>query len=113
MERNQRLFIFLSKKGLTHTEYAKRVGASRQQVSNWKAETHPVPDKYVLRTIEFFPDLDYRWFLSGIYVPVSDDVDGLKQKILELTNDLLESNKLIIIGKDEVIGLQKQLLVQG
>ncbi|WP_163321640.1 hypothetical protein [Draconibacterium mangrovi] len=104
MNRNDRLFEFLKSIGESQVDYGKTVKASRQQVSNWKAGK-PIPDKYMVKTIENYPDIDARWLITGKSSAGDYGIEVLKDKILNLTEQLLAE-------KERVIDLQAKLIPQ-
>jgi len=99
---SNRLFEFLKTIGETQADYGRAVKATRQQISNWKGGT-PIPDKYLIKTIESYPDLDARWFITGKSSTNEYAVEVLKDKVLSLTEKLLAE-------KERVIHLQEKLM---
>lgn len=102
MAQNERLFEFLKTIGETQANYGRTVKATRQQVSNWKAGK-PIPDKYVLKTIESYPDIDARWFITGKSSTNEHTIEALKDKVLSLTEKLLEEKERVIYLQDKFI----------
>ncbi len=61
----QRLRSWLDHKKISQSDFGVQVKASRGQVNNWCTSAAPIPAKVKVKTIEIFPDLPARWFLTG------------------------------------------------
>jgi len=63
---NQRLNSFLEKKEILSEDFKKSIGVkSRQQVSNWRTLSDPIPDKHLISIITVYPELNANWLLTG------------------------------------------------
>lgn len=63
---NQRIATFLDHFRISQEDFrvAMRV-KSRQQISAWLTSKENIPDKYILRTIEMYDQINHRWLLTG------------------------------------------------
>lgn len=103
MTRNERLFNYLDSSRDTYADYARKVKATRQQVGNWKKGTHTIPDKYLVRTIEIYKDIDARWLLTGETNELSNDVKELNDKVIWLSDQLLAEKERVIRLQNKII----------
>ena len=102
MTKNVRLFEFLKLKGISQADFAKRIGATRQQVTNWKTGTHTIPDKYIIATIKEYSDIDARWLITGKTNELPVEIETLHNKIILLAEELLDSKNRIIQLQDSL-----------
>lgn len=83
MGRNQRFSKVLADKGISQTEYAKRIGVSSAAVNAWCNRGGLGIDPIERLLIEF-PDVDARWLITGEYS---------KKENLQKESDRLYENK--------------------
>lgn len=61
---SDRLRSFIQSTGLNDSEFAKKIGATRQQVSDWK-NGRAIPLGRISDMIDCFPEFNSHWLLSG------------------------------------------------
>lgn len=110
---SDRLGDFIKSSGLTDKEFSKKIGATRQQLSDWK-HGRPIPLGRLSDIIEAFPVFNSHWLLSG-HGQMLNEFDG-KEKVEQLNTcsdpfcvherEVMKSDldKL----KQEIISLQKE-----
>lgn len=76
---NTRFIKLLNKSSLSSTEFGEKIGATKQQISNWKAN-YSIPIKQVSAILELFPELDARWLLLGEGDMYGNSCPNCKQK---------------------------------
>lgn len=63
---NQRLVSFQEQENFSWEKLRIQLGVRRkQQVSNWKNLNEKIPDKFIIKLIEIFPNLNARWLITG------------------------------------------------
>lgn len=80
MNYNSRMIETMKILDMTAAEFAQKIGASRQAVSNWKTGSYDTPPKYVIRVIEIFEQIDARWLLTGVET-VKSEIDENYEKM--------------------------------
>jgi len=91
-----RIMKVLSDHNIADTDYCKKIGIQSQVITAWKNGTRPVADKYVLKTIELFDDIDARWLITGERDKNIDEAMKLKDEIdkrEKLINDRILKNE--------------------
>lgn len=103
---NERLKVWLYYKKISQTDFGKTLGKSRTQINSWCSSRSPIPDKYIIETIELFPDLPARWFITGVgkMLPLQPEDDNITEG---LSNDKCcklceEKEKLIIELRERI-----------
>ena len=101
MNRNERVVEAAHKSGLKDIDFARRIGATKQQFANWKSGSQGVPEKYIVKIIEEFPTVNARWLVTG---EPQANTNGHNP------NELTELKNTIIKDKDTIIALQNKLI---
>lgn len=116
----ERVLEVIKQSGITASDFGRKIGATRQAIANWKAGSHPVPDRYLIRIIEVFPEVDARWLITGDHQGKTRElleqeeyhllVQTMKQEIIDLQKSLNETSSKLLTEKDEVKQLQRELI---
>lgn len=110
----ERLKAFIKHIGLKPAEFAREIGASRAQVSDWcngkKMSLVKIGDM-----LELYPELDGHWFLTGEGNMLQDSEESTNNKVAnkngfqknseEGINELKETIKKL---QEEIIELQRE-----
>lgn len=113
---NERLSKFLLYKNLSQTECAKLLGVSRQNVNAWTMPGGSFGLKPVMSILEYFPELDARWFITGVGSMISEQSDtsvdcnseNYEWIINNLRNQIEEKDKQIFEMRDKLIDLVRE-----
>lgn len=100
MDYNQRVIEVMHQQDMSASEFARKVGTTRQAVYNWKQGTHDVPVKYVIKIIIVFDKVDARWLITGQETGVTKEDEAYQQ--------LLEENERF---KGEMSELREQIKI--
>jgi transcriptional regulator with XRE-family HTH domain len=101
MNRTERVIETAHKSGLKDIDFARRIGATKQQFANWKSGSQGVPEKYILKIIEEFPTVNARWLDTG--EPQTQINNHNPDELAELKNTIIKD-------KDTIIALQNKLI---
>lgn len=105
---NQRLDEIVKYTQLSKIEFAQRIGASKQEVSNWTSGTR-ISVRRIKDILDAFPKLNGHWFMTGEGKMCLDEERGgkyfekeepeekslefYKKRIVELSEKLIESQE--------------------
>ena len=105
MNRTERVIEAANKSNLKDIDFAKRIGASKQQFANWKSGAQGVPEKYLIKIVEEFPTVNARWLITG-----EGSLNGVNHSEQDDSHlhELLLMKDQIIQAKDEIISLLKK-----
>jgi transcriptional regulator with XRE-family HTH domain len=92
----------LAEKKISQVEYAKKIGTSRANISNWATHKSAVPLDRIIELFGIFPDVDIEWLLTG---KDRQNKPELAQK--EFTGLVQDQN---IDDKDYIIQLQREVI---
>jgi len=96
---------------MTDSEFAMKVGSTRQQFSNWKNNGVNVPDKYIIRAIEQFPEVNARWLITGTQGEESEKIktfEEYKAEFAKSYKEIIELKDRIIEDKEMIIEMLKE-----
>jgi len=62
---NNRLKEYIELNNINPPDFYHKVGASRMEYFSWMNESRPIPLRYLLAILNFYPNLNARWLLLG------------------------------------------------
>jgi hypothetical protein len=72
---SDRLMAFIKHTGLRDNEFAKQIGSTKQEISNWKSGQR-ISLRRIGEMLEGFPALNGHWILTGKGNMLNTDEDG-------------------------------------
>lgn len=110
---NERLSKFLLYKNISQTECAKLLGVNRQNVNAWTIPGGSFGIKPVMSIIEYFTDLNARWFITGVGSMISEpsidcNSENYEWIINNLQSQIAEKDKQILEMREKLIDLVRE-----
>ncbi len=111
MNRNERVLEIVRREGMNYSDFARRIGVSKHQFSNWKNKNQSVPEKYLVAIIEQFPDVNARWLItgeedSGEDIKKIQTFEEYKERFERSYKETIEMLKSIVEDKERIIKLK-------
>ncbi len=120
---NQRLSEIINYAEMSNTEFGKRIGASKQEVSNWLGGTK-ISVRRIKDILDTFPKINGHWFLTGegnmirgtgtqntgYFNPENNGIHGIeyyKERVIELSEKLIECQEKNIELLERKEGIKK------
>ena len=92
---HNRLRIILKQFGDNQTKLAKKMGVSRAYVSGLATGKDSIGLKVVKKILDIYPELNARWFITGIGEPVQKSNKLEMEKELDLMRKIIEKDQEI------------------
>jgi transcriptional regulator with XRE-family HTH domain len=99
----------LEEKKISQVEYAKRIGTSRANISNWATHKSAVPLDRIIELLHLFPDVDIEWLLTGKERKQKMDFPEAVFSDINREQNLDDKDYIIQLQR-EIIGLQQREL---
>lgn len=105
MTRTERVFKVVESESISYSDFARIIGVKKQLVSNWKNLLQEIPDKYLIRIIEEFENVNARWLITG-----EGEIYGQKELSEEEKTEIEKQYKERLAMKDEIIKAKDELI---
>ncbi len=99
----------LAEKKISQVEYAKKIGTSRANISNWATHKSAVPLERIIELYNIFPDVDIEWLLTGKERQTKPELPPRESTEIRLSQNIDDKDYIIQLQR-EVIFLQQREL---
>jgi len=106
---NVRFIKILEEKKMSQVEYAKKIGTSRANISNWATHKSAVPLERIIELYGIFPDVDIEWLLTGKDRQSKPDLPPKESAEIRLSQSIDDKDYIIQLQREVILLQQREL----